>query len=127
LKIPVFDGLQKAARVQQSQIRVAQQEENIKLLKQNINLEVSNSWTEYQNTLNRIQVEKENVDLAEEVYKITQLEFKEGVSTSTDLVEAELSLRQAQNVYTQSLLDLYTARLNHERSIGNLINYLNSK
>lgn len=127
LRIPVFDGLQKSARVQQTKIRTQQQEERINLLRQNINLEISNSWTQYENTLDRIEAERSNVELAEEVYQITQLEFREGVSTSTDLVEAELSLRQAQNVYTQTLLDLYIARLNHERSVGNLLNYLNTK
>lgn len=124
LRVPIFDGLQRTARVQQATIRTRQQEENLKLLSQNINLEVSNSYTQYQNTIKRIEAEKANVELAEEVYQITQLEFREGVSTSTDLVETELSLRQAQNVYTQTLLELYTARLNHERSVGNLINYL---
>lgn len=127
LNIPIFDGLQRNARIQQAKIRTKQQEENLKLISQNINLEVSNSYTQYQNTVNRIESERANVELAEEVYQITQLEFKEGVSTSTDLVEAELSLRQAQNVYTQTLLDLYIARLSHEKSMGNIINYLNSK
>jgi len=127
LRIPVFDGLQRDSRIQQSKIRVSQQEENIKLLRQNISLEVSNSYTQYQNTLKRIESEKANVELAQEVYKITQLEFREGVSTSTDLVEAELSLRQSQNVYTQTLLDLYTARLAYERANGNLLKYISSK
>lgn len=127
LRIPIFDGLQRSARIQQSKIRTSQQEERINLLRQNIGLEVSNSYSQYQNTVKRIESERSNVELAEEVYQITQLEFREGVSTSTDLVEAELSLRQAQNVYTQTLLDLYTARLNHERSVGNLTKYLNSK
>jgi outer membrane protein len=127
LRVPVFDGLQRSARVQQSKIRTKQQEENLKLIRQNIQLEGSNSYSQYQNTIKRIEAEKANVALAEEVYQITQLEFREGVSTSTDLVEAELSLRQAQNVYTQSLLDLYIARLDHEKSSGNILNYLNSK
>ncbi|HEY8400409.1 MAG TPA: TolC family protein [Cytophagaceae bacterium] len=127
LRIPVFDGMQKSARIQQSKIRTLQQEENINLLKQSINLEVSNSLAQYKNTRSRIEAEKANVALAQEVYEITQLEFREGVSTSTDLVEAELSLRQAQNMYTRTLLDLYTARLNHEKSLGNLLIYLKLK
>lgn len=127
LNIPIFDGLQRNARIQQSKIKALQVEENINLTRQSINLEVSNALTQYRNTLQRIESEKQNVELAQEVYDVTQLEFREGVGTSTDVVEAETALRQAQNTYITSLLDLYTARLDLERSKGTLITYLNSK
>ncbi|QHT71271.1 TolC family protein [Rhodocytophaga rosea] len=127
LSIPVFDGLQRNARVQQAKIKSLQIEERMNLTKQNINLEVSNSLTQYRNTLQRIESEQQNVQLAQEVYEVTQLEFREGVGTSTDVVEAETSLRQAQNTYITTLLDLYTARLDLERAKGNLLTYLNSK
>ncbi|MCC9135047.1 TolC family protein [Pontibacter silvestris] len=127
LNIPVFDGLQRNARIQQSRIRARQLEEQINLTTQGINLEVSNAMTQYRNTLQRIEAEQQNVGLAQEVYEVTQLEFREGVGSSTDVVEAETSLRTAQNTYINTLLDLYTARLNLERAKGSLITYINSK
>jgi outer membrane protein len=127
LRIPVFDGLQRNARVQQSKIKSEQLKENLRLTKSNIDMEVSNATNQYRSTIQRIEAERQNVDLAQEVYNVTQLEFQEGVGTSTDVVEAETSLRQAQNTYINSLLDLYTARLNLERAKGTLITYLNSK
>lgn len=127
LNIPVFDGLQRNARIQQSRIKERQLEENINLTKQGINLELSNALMQYRNTLQRIEAEQQNVELAQEVYEVTQLEFREGVGSSTDVVEAETSLRTAQNTYINTLLDLYTARLDLERSKGSLLTYLNSK
>lgn len=127
LNVPVFDGLQRNARIQQSRIRARQLEEQINLTTQGINLEVSNAMTQYRNTLQRIEAEQQNVQLAQEVYEVTQLEFREGVGSSTDVVEAETSLRTAQNTYINTLLDLYTARLNLERAKGSLITYINSK
>lgn len=125
LRVPIFDGLQRNARVQQSKLKIDQIEENLTLSKQTIGLEVANAMTQYRNTLERIEAEGQNVQLAEEVYQVTQLEFKEGVSTSLDLITAETSLRQAQNTYTQTLLNLYTARLDVERAKGNLSTYFN--
>jgi outer membrane protein TolC len=90
-------------------------------------LEVSNALTQYRNTLQRIENEQQNVQLAEEVYRVTQLEFREGVGTSTDVVNAETALRQAQTTYITTLLDLYTARLDLERAKGNILPYLTSK
>ena len=127
LSIPVFDGFQRRARVQQSNLKARQLEENINLTKQNINLEISNALTQYRNTLQRIQAEQQNVQLAQEVYGVTQLEMREGVGTTTNVVEAETALRQAQNTYITTLLNLYTARLDLERSKGTLLTYLNSK
>jgi outer membrane protein len=127
LRIPVFDGLQRNARIQQANIKYRQQEENLNLLKQGINLEVSNATAQYNNTLKRVEAEKANEELAQEVYQITQLEFREGVSTSTDLVQAETAWRVAQNTYTRTLFELFNARLNVEKAKGNLMNYLNTK
>ena len=127
LKIPVFDGLQRNARIQQSRLKASQLKENIKLTQQSIDLDVSNADMQYRSTLQRIESEQKNVDLAQQVYEVTQLEFQEGVGTSTDVVEAETSLRQAQNTYINTLLDLYTARLDMEKAKGTLLNYLASK
>jgi len=127
LSIPLFDGLQRNSRVAQSRLKVKQLEENINLTKQNINLDIANALTQYRNTLQRIQAEGQNVDLAEEVYGVTQLELREGVGTSNNVVEAETALRQAQNTYITTLLNLYTARLDLERAKGTLLPYLNSK
>jgi outer membrane protein TolC len=113
--------------VQQSKLRARQLEERISFTRQSINLEVSNAFTQYRNTLQRIEDEQQNVQLAQEVYQVTQLEFREGISTSTDVVTAETALRQAQTTYITTLLDLYTARLDLERAKGNLLSYLNSK
>ncbi len=126
LSIPVFDGLRKSALVQQSKVKQDQLKQQLDLKKQQIDIEVSNAEIQYKNTYHRIASEQENVDLAEEVYNVTQLEFKEGVGTSTDVVNAEFALRQAQNIYIGTLLELYTARLQLEKAKGNIINYLTS-
>lgn len=126
VRIPVFDGFQKRAQSQQSVIRSKQIQEQMELTKQSINLEVSNAEKQYVNAMQRIKAEEENVELARQVYEVTQLEFREGVGTSTAVVEAETSLRQAQNTYISTLLDLYTARLDLEKAKGNLLTYISS-
>ncbi len=126
LNIPIFDGLQRNARVQQARLSMDKVRENMNLTKLTISREVSNAQTQYRNTLQRIASEQQNVQLAQEVYEVTQLEFREGVSTSTDVVNAETSLREAQNNYITTLLDLYQARLDLERAKGNILPYLNS-
>jgi outer membrane protein len=126
LNIPVFDGLQRSARNQQAKLSLKKTDENINLARQSIKLEVSNALTQYRNTLERIDAEQQNVELAQEVYQVTQLEFREGVGTSTSVVEAETALRRAQNTYIDTLLDLYAARLDLERAKGTIFSYIDS-
>ncbi|MBC7391232.1 MAG: TolC family protein [Opitutaceae bacterium] len=127
LRVPVFDGFQRNSRNQQAKLKISQLKENINLSKQSMNLEIANAVTQYKNTLQRIEAEKQNVALAEEVYKVTQLEYKEGVTSSINLVTSEMSLREAQNTYTNTLLDFYNARLSLEKAKGTITTFLNSK
>jgi outer membrane protein TolC len=126
LSVPIFDGFQRNSKLSQSEVNIKKAEENIKYTEQSIKVEISNYEIQYRNALDNIKNEKENLELAESVYKNTQLDYQHGASTSLDLVQAESSLREAQNNYYNKLLDLYLARLDLEQSKGNLINYINN-
>jgi outer membrane protein len=126
LKIPVFSGFQRLSKVSQSQLGVEKAKENIKLKEQTIQVEVLNYQIQYKTALDNIQNEKENLLLAESVYQNTQQEFKQGASSSLDLVQAESSLRETQNNYYSKLLALYTAKLDKEKANGTLINFINN-
>ena len=127
LSIRVFSGLQRKSRIEQSAINIERAKENIKLTEQSIKVDISNYEIQYQNALDNIKNEKENFELAERVYKNTQLERKEGISTSYDLIQAESSLREAQNNYFSKLLTLYIARINFEQSKGTLEKFINNQ
>jgi Outer membrane protein len=126
LSIPIFDGFQKGARVAQSELNVLSAKESIKFAEQAIKVEISNYDIQYRNALDNIKNEKENLTLAEDVYKNTQLEYQQGAGSSLELVQAESSLREAQNNYFNKLLNLYIARIDVEKSKGNLMNFINN-
>jgi outer membrane protein len=126
LSVPIFDGLQKVNNLAESQIEVEKVEENIKLFEQSIRLELSNYEMQYNNAVDNLKNEKENLALAESVFQNTQLEFQQGKSSSYDLVQAESSLRESQNNYFNKLLNLYIARIDLEKSKGTLINFINN-
>lgn len=127
LSIPVFSGLQRKSRIDQSAMNINRARENMKLTEQSIKVDISNYEIQFQNALDNIKNEKENFELAERVYKNTQLENKEGISTTYDLVQAESSLREAQNNYFSKLLNLYIARINYEQSKGTLEIFINTQ
>lgn len=127
LAVPVFDGLQRNARVAQSELNIQKAKENVKYTEQAIKVDLSNYEIRYKNALSNIKKEKENLDLAESVFKNTQLEYQQGTGTALDLVQAESSLMVAQNTYFNKLLDLYVARIEQEKAKGTLLQFINSQ
>jgi outer membrane protein TolC len=125
--IPIFDGMQKQSRLVQAKLNVEKSQETLHLTEQSIKLDIANYELALKNAIENINSEKENFDLAQTVYKETQLEYKEGVATSLDLVESESALQEAQNNYFNKLLNFYIARINLEKSKGTLINFINNQ
>jgi outer membrane protein len=127
ISIPIFSGFQRYQRLNQAKLNIAKSQENLKLNEQSIRVQISNYEIQYRNALDNIQNESENLDLAQRVYASTQLECKQGVSKTLDLVQAESSLREAQNNYFNKLLSLYIAKIDYEQSKGNLENFINNQ
>jgi outer membrane protein TolC len=126
LKIPIFSGFKRLSKVEQSKISIAKAEENLKLTEQSIKVELSNYYIQYRNAIDNIQTEKENLALAEDVYKNTQMEFTHGAGSSLDVMQTESSLRETQNNYYSKLLTLYIAKLDLEKSRGTISNFINN-
>ena len=126
LTIPVFDGFQRNSRVAQSKLNIQTAKENLLLTEQSIKVDISNYEIQYRNALDNIKREKENLDLAESVYNNTQLEYQQGVSSTLDLIQSESSFMVSQNTYFNKLLDLYIARVELEKAMGNLMKFINN-
>lgn len=125
LKIPIFDGFARRSRVQQSNQVLKQIDLRQELNKLNLTTAYENSRLMMQNSLSTIKTQKENVALADEVYASTQNNYKLGLASLTDLLNAETSLAEAQNSYNEALLQYKLAELDLIKSNGNLPSLLN--
>jgi outer membrane protein TolC len=124
LKLPVFDGLQKHQRIVQSKLNVDKAETKLAQMIQSIQVDIANYENQYRNAVTNIKTEKDNMTLAENVYKSTQLAYQQGTANSLDIVQAESAYNESMNTYYSKLLNLYVARVNLEQSRGNLLNYI---
>lgn len=127
LKVPIFSGLQKYSKVEQSQLNIEKSIENMKRTEEYIKVELSNYQIQFNNAVESIKNERDNLQLAEDVYRNTQLEFNQGSCSSMELVQAESSLRETQNNYYSKLLTLYLAKLDLDKSQGAINNFINNQ
>ncbi len=125
LNIPIFDGLQRDAQVQQAKLTVLTQEEQQKLNTASFRLQFNNAQSQIQRAQTNVQNDDRNVKLAQEVYNITTLQYKQGTKPLTDLINADNSYREAQSNYINSLINFYQARLDLEQSQGTLLSFYN--
>jgi outer membrane protein TolC len=124
LNVPIFDGLEKRAKAQQSKLRLARLENDAALLEQSITMDITNTNAKLINSRRALAAQKENRLLAEDVYTQTQLQYKEGLASMTDLLNAETSMRDAQNNYIKALVESLIADLELQKSNGSLLKYI---
>lgn len=125
LNIPVFDGLNKSYKVQQSKIRQIKTERDLNFVRQQSNMAYQNALKSFETSYTSYSAQKENVTLANDVYDVTLQNYNEGVSPLTDLLQAESSKIQAESQLIEALLKVKQAEVALLKAKGEIKNLLN--
>jgi outer membrane protein TolC len=126
LSVPIFNGFQKNSQLSQSKIFTQIANENLWITEQTLKVNLSNYEIQYNNVFENLNNEKENLDLANSIYVSTQNEYKEGVCSTVDLIQAENSYSTAQNNYYNKLLEYYLALIEIEKNKGTINEFINN-
>ncbi|AWW29665.1 TolC family protein [Echinicola strongylocentroti] len=118
LSVPIFDGLAKAKRIQQNRIQLQQIENQLDMLDDNIEVERFQARTNLQNNLKTLDVQRENMELATEVYEISRIKYSEGVGSNLEVVEADSDLVEAEINYYSALYDALISKVDLEKALG---------
>ena len=118
LSIPIFDGFQKDARIQQSKMAYNQLENNMTNFENLVDLQVKQSSINYESNYKILQSDKANLDLAEDVARVTKVKYVQGGGTNLEVRNAESDLVQAQNNYFQALYNIAVARVDLQKAKG---------
>ncbi|MDB5193764.1 MAG: TolC family protein [Segetibacter sp.] len=125
LRVPIFNGGATKARLKQADVSIRKLQEDISSTRLSLNLAYENARTQINNSIITLSSQKENVELARNVYSNTQNNYNNGLATLTDLLEAENSLTEAQNNYSSALLDYRVSEIQLIKAQGTLRNLLN--
>ena len=124
INVPIFNGFATKSKIQQAQIDLDKLNLDIQETKLSLDLAYQNAKSQIENSLNTLEYQKANVALAEDVLANTKSNYQYGLATLTDLLEAENSLVQAKNNYTNAILDYKIAEVQYYKSKGELKTYL---
>jgi Outer membrane protein len=124
LSIPLFDGLSKRSQIKQKRIQLQRLDWDIVEARQNIFMNHQNAKDRLQVVFGLVQAQSENLQLAEKVYAQTMALYSEGLSSITDLLETETSLREAKIAYTTELIRYRKTEIDLLKANGTLENLL---
>lgn len=111
LSIPIFDGFSKRSKSRQAKLEYVKTEMKLDDTKDKLGIDFRNALNNYNNSKTNIARQQQNIDLAEKVYKETELKYKEGQSSMNDLLQDEMGLSNAQSGYLNALYSFKEAEL----------------
>jgi outer membrane protein len=120
LNVPIFEGFAKNARLKKARITAAYTNDQVENLKLNIGQEVAISKNNFLNAVKTMGAQKTNMQTAELVYSQTKKKFESGLSTNTDLSNAQQDLITAQANYVNALYTAIIAKVDFLKAIGKI-------
>jgi len=119
LSIPIFSSLKRAKSSQRAEIAMMQAETELRQSVERIKLEFNQAKSDYNFALENYQISQANLDLAVRIEQKNIIKYKEGISSSFELRQAQLQLYNAQNNYLQSMLSLINSKTSLETILNN--------
>jgi outer membrane protein TolC len=120
LSLPIYAGSQRRRKVDQAFLEVKKAEVKIEDAKLGIDLERSQSSSNLRNNILTLDAQEGNMKLAQEVYNMTQIKYREGVGSSLEMSTAENDLLTAQNNYFSALYNAVVAKVDYLKANGKL-------
>ncbi len=120
LSLPIFQGNKRVLQVRQAELQTRRVDWEMTLLKSKLNTQYAQALALYKGNLSNYQALKENVILADDVYKTLDIQYRSGIKTYLDVIIAESDLRTAQLNFYNALFQLLQSKLDVQKALGTI-------
>ncbi len=120
LSVPIFQGNKRVHQIRQAELQVKRVGWDILALKARVNTQYAQALAQYKGYLGNYLALKDNVVLADDVYKTLDLQYRSGIKTYLDVIIAESDLRTSQLNYYNALFQLIQSKYDLDRALGNI-------
>lgn len=120
LRMPIFSGLSKTAKIRKARLELLKSEADERILAQSLTMSHDNARSQLGQQLRSIESQKKNRTLAEEVCRVTESNFNEGISSLSDVLNASSSLIQARMNYVNALSECMKAYIDLKKAVGTI-------
>jgi outer membrane protein TolC len=124
VSLPIFSGLQRKSRIDQTRAVLNQVRNQSSLARLQAESQILSIREQAAEALERARGQRLAVDQAQRGYDIASAQYQEGISSRLELTDAELALRQSEYNYAQAVFDYlaFTAQLDEATGQVPLVN-----
>ena len=121
LSINLFDGLQRYYKIQQAKLDYKKGENMLKNFQLGVELETASAITNYNNAISSLQVQKRNLELAKNIYNVSQKKYEQGVGSNLEVINAQASLKESETNYFNAVYDMLVYKTDYLKATGTLL------
>ncbi len=118
LSFNIWDWGRIKDKIKQAESEKNQIEKQLEITKKSIELEVKNYYLNLLSAEKKLEKSKKQIEKAEENLRVANLLYKEGMATTTDVIDATTSLIEAKNNYYTSIYEYKIAYSQLEKATG---------
>lgn len=120
LAFPIFQGGKRKFNIQQAEWELKRTDLDLVSLENSVNAEYNSAMAAYKASLANYLALRENVLLAQEVYEVIELQYRNGIKAYLEVIIAETDLRTAQINYFNALYQVLSSKIDVQRSRGDI-------
>ena len=120
LRIPIFDGLDKRAKMKKAKIEIENAKLSYENALKNMQTQYLNATNELMNSQRNFRKQKDNYLLAEDVYQVTTDRYREGIASMTEVLQDEMRMSEAQNNFINAHYNYQVTNLSLLKLTGQL-------
>ena len=120
LSIPIFDGFARASNVEKARLQQKQTQNQLENLKLSIDNEVQTARNSFNASLQILESQRKNMELAEQVYDQSKKKYEAGLGSTIDITTAQTDLVSAQTNFISALYDAVLAKIDFAKAVGKL-------
>jgi len=121
LQMSIFDGLAGASKIRETQLKINKAKLDLENFNNAANMQFNNARKSYETQLKQAEIQKENLDLAKQIFETSTTKYSEGVGSSLEVMQADTDLKTSQNNYLSAIYDLVMAKIDYYQSTGKTI------
>ena len=120
LAFPIFQGGKRLFKVQETKLSSQRIDVSIGNLESSLNTEYTRTLSSYKTNLENYLSQRENIELAQEVYDVINLQYRSGVRTYLDVTIAETDLRTTRLNYINALYQVLSSKMDVMKALGQI-------
>lgn len=120
INVPIFDGFNKKNKIAQAEFNLQKTDNTIDLTKKGIDLQRTVSKSSLNTAILNLDVQEQNMLLAEKVYNTVKKKYEQGLGSSFEVLQSDREMQESQSNYFRALYVAIIAKVEYQKALGKL-------